>query len=578
MTNYVLREYKDKVKKATGYTILGAFIKGVGKNIAYLDGITYQQLGESFCNFGEKIDVLNTNLTDTTRFNGSPETFKAVEDLMKLSYEKIDSFFLSAEGHNFNFDQVKSGLKQYGEKLATEASQLAFSEGNTDDDIKQDLRVLLKIGIDEFEKRNKEDEMAHEDDEANNVEELPQGVEDDSQYEDQANEEYADEPSEDNYEQDSSSPEDDYENENDDTSDDTQDDGVSDNDDYESLANDEFGEDENNNTEDEGASESSNFYLNQLLQASGFGENVSYEKDDNMTAQSEAINYTRLLKKGYTIKGLTKEEEKYLKSIATVGPANLWRWLTRWFSILGNKVLTHGRANNEIEWHADKDVNFIEGFGVINPENFIKFLIFDQVLGVIIGTLAHPFGVLLLPLNVGVAYVSFKIKEWVVKIIYENSYTAQNHIQVLIKNYDRGIEILDDLEKQALKKGDRQTLNKVRKMRYGFKKNRDDLETKWKTVNIYGESYDDFVKKIDNKNTLAKCSGDLRYVVRGELTSFSENELNDVVKDMINLEEGSFKAIGESNGYNFTDSDITRHKQILHTFALMNVIRHKCGK
>ena len=43
MTNYVLKEYKDKVKKATGYTILGAFIKGVGKNIAYLDGITYQQ-------------------------------------------------------------------------------------------------------------------------------------------------------------------------------------------------------------------------------------------------------------------------------------------------------------------------------------------------------------------------------------------------------------------------------------------------------------------------------------------------------------------------------------------------------
>jgi len=72
---------------------------------------------------------------------------------------------------------------------------------------------------------------------------------------------------------------------------------------------------------------------------------------------------------------LTKEEEKYLKSIATVGPANLWRWLARWFSILGNKVLTHGRANNEIEWHADKDVNFIEGFGAINPENFIKFLI-----------------------------------------------------------------------------------------------------------------------------------------------------------------------------------------------------------
>ena len=272
------------------------------------------------------------------------------------------------------------------------------------------------------------------------------------------------------------------------------------------------------------------------------------------------------------------EEEKYLKSIATIGPANLWRWLTRWMSILGNKVLTHGKANNEIEWHADKDVNFIEGFGSINPENFIKFLMFDQILGVVAATVGHPFGLFLLPLNVGVGYVAFKVKEWTLKIIYENSYTAQNHVQVLIKNYERGIDILDDLEKQALKKGDRQTLNKVRKMRYGFKKNKDDLESKWKTVEIYGESYDELVKRTTDKNTLAKCSGDLRYVVKGELTSFSENEINDIVKDMVNLEEGSFRALGESNNFEFTDSDITKHKQVLHTFALMSVIRHKCGK
>ena len=573
MANYVLQEYKDKVKSATGHTILGAFIKGVGKNIAYLDGMKYQQLGESFCNFGEKIDILNPNLADTTRFTGSPETFKGIEDLMKLSYEKIDSFFLSAEGHNFDFEQTKKGLKEYAEKIAKEASQFAFAEGNTDDDIKQDLRVLLKIGIDEFEKRNKEDEMAHEDSEANNVDgEVPEGVEDDANYEQEAEDEFSDDGGyDDNMEQDSNSPEDDYNNENDDTSDDSYNDG---NDDYESMANEEFGGDDEESEDDTSAGESSNLYLNQLLQASGFGESTTMQE----VTSGEAVNYTKLLKKGYTIKGLNKEEEKYLKSIATIGPANLWRWLTRWMSILGNKVLTHGKANNEIEWHADKDVNFIEGFGSINPENFIKFLIFDQILGVVIGTVGHPFGLFLLPLNVGVGYVAFKVKEWTLKIIYENSYTAQNHVQVLIKNYERGIDILDDLEKQALKKGDRQTLNKVRKMRYGFKKNKDDLESKWKTVEIYGESYDDLVKRTTDKNTLAKCSGDLRYVVKGELTSFSENEINDIVKDMVNLEEGSFRALGESNNFEFTDSDITKHKQVLHTFALMSVIRHKCGK
>ena len=573
MSNYVLKEYKDKVKKATGHTILGAFIKGVGKNIAYLDGMKYQHLGESFCDFGDKIDILNPNLSDKSRFNGSPETFKSVEDLIKLAYDKIDSFYLSAEAYNFNFDQTKQGIKEYAEKIAKEASSFAFSEGNTDDDIKQDLRVLLKIGIDEFEKRNKEDEQAHEDSEVNNVEDVPNGVEDDSQYEQEADEQFEEEPAEDNMEQDSNTPEDDYNNENDDTSDDSYNDG---DDDYESMANQEFGSDDENNEDEEGTGESSNYYINQLLKASGFGENVQYSEKENI-ASSEAVNYTRLLKKGYTIKGLSKEEEKYLKSIATVGPANLGRWLKRWCSILGNKVLTHGKANNEIEWHSDKDVNFIEGFGAINPENFIKFLMFDQILGVVAATTMHPFGLVLLPLNVGVGFVSFKIKEWIVKIIYENSYTAQNHVQVLIKNYERGIEILDDLEKQALKKGDRQTLNKVRKMRYGFKKNKDDLESKWKTVNIYGESYDDLVKHITDKNDLARCSGELRYVVKGEITSFSENELNDIVKNMVKLEESSFNALGESNGFDFNDTEITKHKQILHTYALMSTLRHKCG-
>lgn len=576
MTNYVLKEYKDKVKIATGHTILGAFIKGVGKNIVYLDGMTYQQLGESFCDFGDKIDILNPNLVDTNRFKGSPETFKGVEDLLNLSYDKIDSFYLSAEGHGFSFEQTKAGLKEYAQKLAKEATQFAFAEGNTDDDIKQDLRVLLKIGIDEFEKRNKEDEMAHEDSESNNVDDVPAGVEDDIQYEQDANEEHGDdtmeEPSDDQYEQDSNTPEDDYNNENDDTSDEYSDDG---NDDYETLANEEFGSDEPAEEEDAGTGESSNYYLNQLLKASGFAESLSYPTEDK-TASSEAINYTRLLKKGYKIKGLSKEEEKYLSSIATIGHANTWRWIARWLSILGNKILTHGRANNEIEWHADKDVNFIEGFGAINPENFIKFLMFYQIAELVM-SLGHPLGILFLPINAGVAFVSFKIKEWIVKIIYENSYTAQNHVNVLIKNYERGIDILEDLEKQALKKGDRSTLHKIRKMLYRFKKNKKDLEDKWRTVNMYGESYEDLVKKTNDKNLLAKCSGDLRYVVNGELTSFSENEINEVVKNMVELEECSFNALGESNSFNFNDSDITKHKQIIHTYALMSVMRHKCG-
>ena len=578
MTNYVLKEYKDKVKTATAHTILGAFIKGVGKNIAYLNGMKYQQLGESFCDFGDKIDILNSKLVDTDRFNGSPETFKGIQDLIQLSYDKIDSFYLSAEGHGFSFEQTKGGLKDYAEKITKEASQFAFAEGNTDDDIKQDLRVLLKIGIDEFEKRNKEDEMAHEDSEANNVDDVPAGVEDDSQYEQDANEEYGDEstqePNEEQYEQDSNTPEDDYNNENDDTSDDYSDDG---NDDYESLANEEFGSDEPAEEDNSGTGESDNYYLNQVLKASGFGESLSYPTEDK-TASSEAINYTRLLKKGYKIKGLTKEEEKYLSSIATIGPANTWRFFKRWLSILGNKVLTHGRANNEVEWHADKDVNFIEGFGAINPENFIKFLIIANIVDVLTTVVVSPFwGMVFLPLNAGIGFISFKIEEWIVKIIYENSYTAQNHVQVIIKTYERGIDILEDLEKQALKKGDRSTLHKIRNMMYRFKKNKKDLEEKWRTVNMYGESYDDLVKKTNDKNLLAKCSGDLRYVVNGELTSFSENEINSIVKDMVNLEECSFKALGESNNYNFEDSDITKHKQILHTYALMSVMRHKVG-
>ena len=46
---------------------------------------------------------------------------------------------------------------------------------------------------------------------------------------------------------------------------------------------------------------------------------------------------------------------------------------------------------------------------------------------------------------------------------------------------------------------------------------------------------------------------------------------------MVKLEESSFNALGESNGYNFNDTEITKHKQILHTYALMSTLRHKCG-
>lgn len=568
---------KEKQRDA-GHRILGSFIKGVANNVTNIKKVDERFLGENLLGFseGHKMDVLELDIANYDKFVGTPDTFVSVQSLVKDVQGKIQQFGENSYFHGFSEEQISDGIDKYASKLINAASELAFGEGDTSEDLKTDIRVLLKIGIDEFEKRNKEDEAMKNLENSDSANQLPEdqmaGPEDDMQYQgeepggDGGESEYG------GYEDQNATDEAPAEDTAEDSGTDEQpaEEGEGDTveyDSYDQEASDSYGSEEAPAEGEEGGEEEAKG------EHTAFINTITGQVEiDSYRAYSEELNYVKLAKSGYDIPGLSKEETKYLASLSNIGPGRAWEFIKRsvkiWSAKLGNT-----QANRDAGWHAEKDINWLEGFNRISVMGFMKFLKVYILLYVVGATIYYPDFFLLFSLD---GFISYHIDKFVIRLVYKENATLQKHIKTIIGINEQLIKQCEYIKKQAVEKGDTSTKERAQKIIDKAKDDNAKLEDKWITYNKYGERAD-LLKQISSSNELAKYSGDQKYFVRGNLTGISESAVDFILDAMVDLEDASYKALGESTGYEFTPDVVSQHKQTMHTFVTLAVLRHKAG-
>ena len=233
--NKEVKQIKDQIVKQ----IIGNYLKGAGENTAYLKEVKASNLGAVFLNYGEAIDLTSETLVDYNKSNPKMQSAGTLSLLIKETFDKIDRYAMKCETMEYPTAVVKKDLTKYANSLLDGVNIVAFSEGEADTDLKSDIKVLLREGREEFNKRMSEEEneikeaqdKATQDptatEDAPTEEEATDDVEDDSDFveEDTDAEEETDETDEEE-------PEDEEV-------------------DYDKLAEDEYGSDEDKEAEDE---------------------------------------------------------------------------------------------------------------------------------------------------------------------------------------------------------------------------------------------------------------------------------------------------------------------------------------
>ena len=256
--NKEVKQIKDQIVKQ----IIGNYLKGAGENAAYLKDVKASNLGAVFLNYGEKIDLIEDVLVDYNKANPKMQSAGTLSLLIKETCDKIDTFAMKCETMEYPKDVVKKDLTKYANSLLDGVNIVAFSEGEADIDLNSDIKVLLREGREEFNKRIEEEEKEIEEAQAKATadptsdgevtEDTPEeDVEDDSDFieeEDEATEEISDEDAEEEVEEDE------------DSDDDT---------DYDKLAQDEYGSDEEDKEDEDDIPTGESF---------GFSEGVISDK------------------------------------------------------------------------------------------------------------------------------------------------------------------------------------------------------------------------------------------------------------------------------------------------------------
>lgn len=233
--NKEVKQIKDQIVKQ----IIGNYLKGAGENAAYLKEVKASNLGAVFLNYGEAIDLTSETLVDYNKSNPKMQSAGTLSLLIKETFDKIDRYAMKCETMEYPTAVVKKDLTKYANSLLDGVNIVAFSEGAADTDLKSDIKILLREGREEFNKRmsEEEDEIKEAQDKATQdptatedaptEEEATDDVEDDSDFveEDTDAEEETDETDEEE-------PEDEEV-------------------DYDKLAEDEYGSDEDKEAEDE---------------------------------------------------------------------------------------------------------------------------------------------------------------------------------------------------------------------------------------------------------------------------------------------------------------------------------------
>ena len=240
--NKEVKQIKEKMINQ----IIGNYLKGAGENAAYLKEVKASNLGAVFLNYGEKIDLIEDVLVDYNKANPKMQSAGTLSLLIKETCDKIDAFAMKCETMEYPKDVVKRDLTKYANSLLDGVNIVAFSEGESDIDLKSDIKVLLREGREEFNKRIEEEEKEIEEAQAKATadptsdgevaEDTPEeDVEDDSDFIEEEDETTEETPEDDSEEE---GTEEDEESDEDDT-------------DYDKLAQDEYGSDKEENEDDD---------------------------------------------------------------------------------------------------------------------------------------------------------------------------------------------------------------------------------------------------------------------------------------------------------------------------------------
>ena len=233
--NKEVKQIKDQIVKQ----IIGNYLKGAGENAAYLKEVKASNLGAVFLNYGEAIDLTSEPLVDYNKSNPKMQSAGTLSLLIKETFDKIDRYAMKCETMEYPTAVVKKDLTKYANSLLDGVNIVAFSEGEADTDLKSDIKVLLREGREEFNKRMEEEEKEIEEAQAKATadptsdgevaEDTPEeDVEDDSDFIEEEDETTEETPEDDSEEE---GTEEDEESDEDDT-------------DYDKLAEDEYGSDE----------------------------------------------------------------------------------------------------------------------------------------------------------------------------------------------------------------------------------------------------------------------------------------------------------------------------------------------
>lgn len=134
--------------------LVGAYLRGVAGKDIFPKEISNKEIGINV--LGESFDINERPLVNLGEFNSPAESMGVLNQLIESCKRKIDNTYTYAEsvaGPNSNVDKF---IKGYANDLVKEASRIAFSEGEADDEMKTSLDVLLREGKEVYIKRQKE--------------------------------------------------------------------------------------------------------------------------------------------------------------------------------------------------------------------------------------------------------------------------------------------------------------------------------------------------------------------------------------------------------------------------------------
>ena len=198
----LLQDYKQKLQEEATKNLVGNYLRGAAENAAYLEGVSATLLGEMFLTLGESIDLSSRNLVDIDAYNdfySAPVTGGTLSLLIKDINDKITLFTEAVKFKTSDNALAIKSMAEYAKEVVKGASIVAFSEGSEDIDLRNDIKVLLKQGHDEFNNRIKEELKEKQEEQKEQLVDptagapmVSDGIEDDANFNDDASTEDTD--------------------------------------------------------------------------------------------------------------------------------------------------------------------------------------------------------------------------------------------------------------------------------------------------------------------------------------------------------------------------------------------------